>query len=235
MGLPMNDLARAARLQADAPTGLVDVGEARGSNFGPRAFVLWCGVGFDGQITAEIEPQRELKRRFGALLFWAVGIRTAFTFRGQRAVITIDDEPRRRRVLLALASNAQLYGGLVRVSPDAQVDDGELDLALLLGTGALTSAWHVVRVFLGLHRRAPDVEHHRARSIEIHGPRLPVQVDGEPVGATPVHISIRPKALRVLVPPGANRTLFANWRFTAENAKDAEKFGITPRPLRALR
>jgi len=223
MGLPLNDLAGAARLQLDAPPMVIDVGEARGTAknaaFGPRAFVLWCSVGFDAQITHEIEPQRALKRRLGASMFWLVGLRAAFTFRGRRVKITIDGKTRRRRVLMAVASNAQLYGGLVRLSPDARVDDGELNLVLFLGTGALTTGWHLVRVFLGLHHRAPDVEHHIARSISVRGPRLPVQLDGEPMGTTPVEITIRPKALRVLVPPHANRALFSNWNLTAEHAE----------------
>jgi YegS/Rv2252/BmrU family lipid kinase len=219
MGLPLNDLAGAARLQLDAQPTVIDVGEARGEKFGPRAFVLWCSIGFDAQITHEIEPQRALKRRLGASMFWLVGLRAAFTFRGQRAKITIDGKTRRRRVLMAVASNAQLYGGLVRLSPDARVDDGDLNLAVFLGTGALTTGWHLVRVFLGLHRRAPDVEHHTARSISVRGPRLPVQLDGEPMGTTPVEITIRPDALRVLVPPHANRALFSNWNLTAESAE----------------
>jgi diacylglycerol kinase (ATP) len=69
MGLPLNDMAAAARLQANAPAVFIDAGQVQGDDFGPRAFLLWCGVGFDASITAEIEPQRALKRRFGALMF----------------------------------------------------------------------------------------------------------------------------------------------------------------------
>jgi diacylglycerol kinase (ATP) len=210
MGLPLNDMAAAARAQVYAPAVPVDVGQVRGESFGPRAFLLWCGVGFDAHITAEIEPQRALKRRLGALMFWLVGIRAAFTFRGRRAQVSVDGDKRRLRILLALASNTQLYGGLVRVSPEAKVDDGLLDLAVFRGTGVRRTSWHLLRVFLGWHLRVPDVEHHRAREITIRGPRLPVHVDAEPIGTTPVQISIHPQAVRVLVPPTANRTLFTN-------------------------
>jgi diacylglycerol kinase (ATP) len=210
MGLPLNDMAAAARVQVYAPAVPVDVGQVRGESFGPRAFLLWCGVGFDAHITAEIEPQRALKRRLGALMFWLVGIRAAFTFRGRRAQVNVDGNKRRFRILLALASNTQLYGGLVRVSPEAKVDDGLLDLAVFRGTGVRRTSWHLLRVFLGWHLRVPDVEHHRAREITIRGPRLPVHVDAEPIGTTPVQISIHPQAVRVLVPPTANRTLFTN-------------------------
>jgi diacylglycerol kinase-like protein len=95
MGLPLNDMAAAARVQVYAPAVPVDVGQVRGESFGPRAFLLWCGVGFDAHITAEIEPQRALKRRLGALMFWLVGIRAAFTFRGRRAQVNVDGNKRR--------------------------------------------------------------------------------------------------------------------------------------------
>lgn len=210
LGLPLNDIAAAARLQAGAPTTLVDVGQVRGTNFGPRAFLLWCGVGFDAHITAEIEPQRALKRRLGPLMFMLVGARAAFTFRGQRARVEIDGRMRRTRVLLALVSNAQLYGGLVRISPGAKIDDGLLDLALFRGTGTWRTAWHLVRVFLGWHLHAVDVEHYRTHEIVIRAAKLPVHVDAEPIGVTPVQITLRERAVRILVPATANRSLFSN-------------------------
>jgi YegS/Rv2252/BmrU family lipid kinase len=210
MGLPLGDMAAAAQLQIGGEPVRIDVGEAVGESFGPRAFVLSCGIGFDAYITAEVEPQRALKRRLGAAMFWMVGTWAAFTYRGRHAQVEVDGKKRRVRLLLALASNAQLYGGVVRIAPDARVDDGLLDLAVFRGTGVWRTAWHLIRVFLGWHLRAPDVDHYRAREIAIRGPKLPVHVDAEPVGVTPVRISVRPKALRVLVPPSANRSLFSN-------------------------
>ncbi len=207
MGLPLGDLAAAARLQTQAKVRCIDAGEAEGA-FGKRAFALWCGVGFDAAIAAEIEPQRQARRRFGALIWWLAGARTAFTFRGRMARITVDGESHRMRVLLGLASNVQLYGGLVRISPQARLDDGLLNLAIFRGTGAWRTAWHLLRVFTGWHIHAPDVEHYRAREIIITANKLPVHVDAEPIGHTPVHITVRPRALNALVPPTANASLF---------------------------
>lgn len=210
MGLPLSDMSEAARLQIAATVRCVDVGEARGKGFGPRAFLLWCGVGFDAQITAEVEPQRALKRQLGAAMFLMVGARAAFTFRGSRAQVVVDGKKHRMRVMLALTSNAQLYGGIVRISPAATIDDGMLDLAVFRGAGVARTVWHLTRVFLGWHLRAPDVNHYRGREIVIRAAKLPVQVDGEPVGKTPVQIRIRPRCLRILVPPSANPALFSN-------------------------
>lgn len=209
MGLPLGDMVSAARLLADADVRLIDVGQVRGPTIAPRIFVLWSGVGLDALITQDIEPQREMKRRFGALYFWLVGIRDAWTFRGKRAALQIGDKRTRKRIILALAANAQLYGGIVKIAPDARLDDGSLDLVVFKGTGFGATALHLVRVFLGMHLRDPRVEDYRLACVNIEGKDLPVHVDGEPIGFAPVEIRVRPAALRILVPRTANASLFA--------------------------
>lgn len=209
MGLPLNNLVRAAQLQAKARVQTVDVGIARGKGFSPRAFVLWCGVGLDASVIRQVERDRFNKRRFGKLFFIALGIREALQYRGRRVNVTVDGVSYRRRVLLALTSNAQLYGALVRIPPDARIDDGLLDLVLLHGDNALHTAWHFIRLGMGFFEREPDIERFRGRHIEIRGDALPVHVDAEPIGTTPADILIKPRALRVLVPENANRGLFS--------------------------
>ncbi len=208
MGLPLGDLVTAAQRLTEADVRTIDVGEVRGPTIEPRVFVLWCGVGLDAAITRDVEPQREMKRRFGALMFWLVGIRTAWNYRGKRATIIVGDKRMRRRVTLALAANAQLYGGIVRIAPNARVDDGRLDFVIFRGTGFWMTGWHILGVFLGAHVRNPMVEFYSVPNITVNGKNLPVHVDGEPIGFAPVEIRVRPRALRVLVPKTANRNLF---------------------------
>lgn len=209
MGLPLGDLKRAALLQASAPARAIDVGMVEGKGFGPRAFILSCGAGFDAAVINEVEHERTLKRRWGKLWFILVGVRRALAYRGRRVRVTVDGVIYRRRVLLALTSNAQLYGAAIRLPPDARIDDGLLDVTLLEGANALHTAWHFIRLGAGIYRQQPDVEHMTGREIEIQGARLPIHADAEPLGWTPLRISIRHRALRVLVPETANRSLFS--------------------------
>lgn len=208
MGLPLGDLETAARRIADADIRAIDVGEVHGPTIEPRVFVLWSGVGLDALITSNIEPQREMKRRLGALMFWLVGIRDAWSYRGKRVTLVAGDKRLRRRVILALAANVQLYGGIVRIAPNARVDDGLLDLIVLKGTGFWATAWHLMRVLFGAHLHDPQVEIYSVPYIAVDGKDLRVHVDAEPIGFAPVEIRVRPRALRVLVPKTANRNLF---------------------------
>lgn len=208
MGLPLGDMRTAAQRLAEAETRWVDVGQVRGENIAPRIFLLWSGIGLDALITRDVEPQREMKRRLGALMFWLVGIRDAWNYRGKRAVLLCDGKRLRKRMILAVAANAQLYGGIVKIAPDAHVDDGLLDVIVFEGTGLWATAWHLVRVFFGSHVRDPQVQVYRVASVAVSGKNLPTHVDGEPIGFAPVEIRVRPRALRVLVPKTANQSLF---------------------------
>ena len=209
MGLPLNDLATAARMQLDAPVREIDVGIVSRENLAPRIFLLWCGIGYDALITHEIERDPQTKRRFGALLFWLVGFRTALEYRGQRAVFLLDGQKQGGRLMFTLISNIQLYGGLVRIAANAKLDDGELDVTMFHGAGIWRATWHLVRVFTRRHLREPDITHTRAKTIEIRAKHLPMHVDGEPIGEAPAQIRLIPRALRVLVPLQANAALFA--------------------------
>jgi YegS/Rv2252/BmrU family lipid kinase len=212
MGLPLNDLPRAAEMQARAATRSIDVGIAQGKGFGPRAFVLSCGAGFDAAVIREVESQRMLKRQWGKLFFILVGMRRALQYRGRRVIVTVDHTTYSRRVLLALTSNTQLYGALVRMPPDARVDDGLLDVTLLHGENAFHTAWHFIRLGAGMYELQRDLDHYRGKHVEIRGANLPVHVDAEPVGATPVEIEVKPLALRVLAPVSATASLFVRDR-----------------------
>ncbi|HZQ05759.1 MAG TPA: diacylglycerol kinase family protein [Anaerolineae bacterium] len=207
MGLPLNDLRRAAIIQVESPIRIIDVGMVRGKNFGPRAFILSCGAGFDASVIREVEAQRERKRAWGKLYFVGVGVRHALDYRGRRISVTVDGRTFNRRVLLALTSNAQLYGAVLRLPPDARIDDGLLDVTLLDGENVLHTAWHFIRLGSGIYQQ-PDMEHFRGREIELRGATLPVHVDAEPIGSTPIQIQVKPHALRVFVPITAHRGLF---------------------------
>lgn len=209
MGLPLDDIVRAALLQANAWPRAIDVGIAKGKGFAARAFILSCGVGLDAAVIRQVENDRDNKRRFGKLFFLAIGLREALQYRGRKVNVKVDSITYRRRVLLALTSNVQLYGAMVRIPPDARIDDGLLDITLLHGDNVFHTLWHFIRLGAGFFAQETDMEHHLGRSIEIRGDALPVHVDAEPVGTTPVLIRIKPRALRILIPETANKSLFA--------------------------
>jgi diacylglycerol kinase family enzyme len=85
--------------------------------------------------------------------------------------------------------------------PDASPDDGLFDVLLL---GDLTKADLVKtmpKVYRGTHLPHPKAELLRGAAVSVDSEvALPVQLDGEQPGTTPVRFELVPQALRLKVP-----------------------------------
>jgi YegS/Rv2252/BmrU family lipid kinase len=199
-------LLAAARLLANGEARWTDVGRA-----GDRFFLICAGVGIDSTVAAQMEPRTRTTKQLGALAYISAGVWIASKFGGVRSTIIIDGRVIRTKIVLVVVSNIQLYGGLVKMTPEARVDDGLLDIRIFKGMGPTWVFRHVAGVFTHRHLSDPMVSHFQGRHVDIYTAEpFPIQLDGEPVGLTPVSVRVVPRALRVLVPPAVPADLFAH-------------------------
>jgi len=210
VGLPIwtplsrSALLDAARVLVHGSIRPIDLGK-----IGDRCFVLWAGAGFDAQVTHDIEPHREVRRSLGQWGYAIMALALSLGLRGRRITVVLDGRVIRERVLLVLVSNAQLYGRGWLVAPQAQLDDGLFDVCIFKGANTLDVFRHVYGLMSGQHLHDPKIEVYRASQIEIRGSRpLPLHMDGDPAGHTPVAIKLLPKALRVVFPEWTSGSLF---------------------------
>lgn len=198
-------LREAAQGLLDSSVRSIDVGLANG-----RYFMLWAGVGFDAEVAHEVEPMVDVRRRLGNVLYAISGLGVALNFAGSRATVVIDGRVLRRRLVMVIISNVQLYGGgLFRLAPSARLDDGKLDIFLFRGGGTADTLHHLLSLLTQDHMRDPQLLHYRARQIEIQPDEpLAVHLDGDAHGQTPLKVEVVPRALQVLIPPSAPETLF---------------------------
>lgn len=181
----------------------VDLGRSNG-----RYFLQFTDVGLDAEVIQRMEPRTRRQQRLGAVAYVTAGLATAFGFPGTRARIFVDGQRIYRRALIIVIANSQLYGG-VRLATDAQLDDGLLDVYVFQGRGFADAIRALLGVVTGLHVRDPRVDHFRGRQILIRSDKpLPMAVDGDPIGFTPLECEIVPLALEVLVPRGVPQGLF---------------------------
>ena len=100
---------------------------------------------------------------------------------------------------LAMVFNLPIYLGKLRVLPDARGDDGLLDWIVFKRRGAWPLARFAWQIRRGRHLRSPDVHYGQAKEIRLFGdPPVPVQLDGEAAGSTPLTVTIEAGALRIL-------------------------------------
>jgi YegS/Rv2252/BmrU family lipid kinase len=179
----------------------IDLGRA-----GERYFLLMAGIGMDARIVEQ--ASEKWKRRIGALAYIITGVRVALSTKTQPVMVVVDGHSREMPLYWLLAGNTRSYGGVVRITHRALVDDGLLDIALMRRGGAWRLLVDGVRVFLGRHERSSNVGYMTVHSLGIETSGLAVQVDGEPFGRTPMTLEAAPGVLDVIVPAGLASPLF---------------------------
>jgi YegS/Rv2252/BmrU family lipid kinase len=194
LGMPLQPRAAAETLLT-SHIRPIDLGLA-----GERYFLLMAGIGFDAAVVNEVRSRE--KRLLGALAYVLRGLEIATRSGGTRVRLTVDGKVLRRRALLIVIGNSQLYGGVIKITSRASIDDGLLDLCLIKGNSFLEAPLRVASILLSRHSIDPEIEYHRARSVRIESrERLPVQVDGDHIGSTPITIVVAPGVLQALLPP----------------------------------
>lgn len=202
IGIPLSSplhphaLQEAAKILVEGQCRRVDVGMVN-----ERYFLMWAGVGFDAEVTAQVEGHPETKRRLGALAFVIAALAQTLNLAGTRTRIILDGKTLRGRMILIIASNIQLYGAFMRIAPLASLNDGLLDVCIFKGYSGLAAYRHFFSVLLGLHMRDPEARYLQARHLIVNTRKpLPVQADGEIIGTTPIEVKVVPNYLKVIVP-----------------------------------
>jgi YegS/Rv2252/BmrU family lipid kinase len=199
-----NDFCRAAGipLQAVEACAVLAAGEERHLDLGyvgDAAFVGIASIGFDSAVQERVITSRiplgDLVYLYGSLVTVASWRPAAFTFR-------IDGEPANLVGWSVAVSNSGMYGGGMRLAPDASLEDGLLDVVMTSTTSRRTFLRSLPKVFKGTHVDEPSVTVRAARSVELVAtePAYRVFADGDPIGAPPCTVTVRPGALRVLLP-----------------------------------
>lgn len=193
LGLPLQPRA-AAEVLLRSRIRPIDLGRA-----GDRYFLLMAGVGFDAAVVTEVRSRE--KRLLGALAYVMRALDLATRMGGTRVRLLVDGKILRRRTLLIVLGNSQLYAGIMKITARASIDDGLLDLCVIRGNSFIEAPLRLVSILLQRHTFDRKIEYYRARSVRIESrAQLPVQVDGEHIGSTPITIAAAPGALYALLP-----------------------------------
>lgn len=135
LGVPLTGMAAALERVRDATPQHIDLGwvELDGET---RAFAVMVGFGIDAQMLVETDD--DLKDRAGWLAYVeAMGRALAGTEMTDITVTVDDGDPEEVRGHTMLIGNCGMLQGGLRLLPDAQLDDGLLDILLISSEGAL--------------------------------------------------------------------------------------------------
>ncbi len=163
---------------------------------GDRCFHLMAGIGLDACVISHLN--RRLKRVIGESAYWTAGIQTLLRYRPCAFQVQVGQET--LEATFAVVANARNYGGHLRITPDAGLDDPVLDVCLFTSRRKLRFLQYLRGALWGDLRRYPDVIYRKAQTVQVSGPDLPIQMDGEIVGRLPADFSIVTPGIQVLVP-----------------------------------
>jgi diacylglycerol kinase (ATP) len=193
LGLPRDPQRAAERLVQGSETRR-DLGLVRGGR-GRRYFVTVAGAGFDAVVAARAAtlPGR------GTVPYLRAVAATLRAHRPWVVSLAVDGAPARSlSVTGVVIANGPCFGGGMRVAPGADASDGRLDVVVL---GTLSRAallrW-LPTLYWGGHLRHPRVTRELARAVAVTSALpVPLQLDGEPWGASPFEVTVCPGALRL--------------------------------------
>lgn len=187
------DLHEAASSLVVATERRVDVGFA-----GDTPFLGVATVGYDSRAN---EHANEAPAWMPSSLVYAYGgARALAETRSAPITMTTDGVVRTFSGWSIAIGNSGRYGAGMKVNPDALLDDGELDITTVEGLPRWRYPMLLPRYFRGTHIDGDRIRAARGREIEVSVPvGCTVYTDGDPVGATPMTFTVRPRALRILV------------------------------------
>jgi YegS/Rv2252/BmrU family lipid kinase len=190
-----------AQKLANVEPQYVDVGLCNDS-----PFLLWAGVGLDAETVHKVEPRRHLFKHVHVPHYFVTTILEATFWKGLDLRIYADGQLVEGRYVVAVANNIRHYaGGLALLSPDAILDDNEMDMWLLSGENLADALGHLFDLASGRHLTSDQARRIPFRSARIESDAaFSIQVDGDPaLGSHQANISIRHRALKILMPEDA--------------------------------
>ena len=197
LGLPRGDTAAAAAVALRGRGRVTDGGVARPAR-ATTPFLSVAALGFDAKVS---DRTNRLRWPRGALRYYIALVVELARLRPMDFRIAVDGEPAAHAPgTLVAVGNTASYGGGMPVCSGAAPDDGLLDVVRVAPLTRLRLLRLFPLLLQGRHLGRNEVTHRRARTVQVSAPGLVVYADGELVGAGECRITVRPRALRVLVP-----------------------------------
>ncbi|OGD21109.1 MAG: hypothetical protein A2Y69_03195 [Candidatus Aminicenantes bacterium RBG_13_59_9] len=190
------------KLIVQSGTTSIDVGRA--AYTGPdgrseeRLFLNVADFGLGGEVIREVNRKR-LERKKSSYFRC---LYTAFIhYRHKRLSLKLDDrELAEEDYMIGAVANGRVFGKGMKISPEARIDDGLLDVVLIKSMRMLEFLRNSLKVYRGTHLSHPKVSLVRCRKVEavpVSGQEVLIELDGEQLGRLPATFSLSEAHLQV--------------------------------------
>jgi diacylglycerol kinase (ATP) len=201
-GIPRR-LEDAVAVARDGQAREIDLGRASYRSWaGAEAHSYFANIASAGMSGAIAKRANETSKALGGKVSYVWATLTVFArWRNDDVLVTVDGERRKGRMHDVVVANGRFFGGGMMICPEAEPDDGVFDVLLIGDLTKRDLLLTLPKTYKGRHLPHPKAELLRGAHVEIDAPQpLPVELDGEQPGTTPVRFEVVPKALRLRVP-----------------------------------
>lgn len=193
VGIP-DEIEAAADVLAAGQIRLIDVGEVN-----TKRFLCIASCGFDSDANRIANEARWVR---GRLVYAYAALRALAAWKPARFTLTLDGQVHEFSGYSVAVANSKAYGGGMFLAPDAELDDGLVDVVSTADVSKLRFLLNLPKVFDGAHIENPEVTVSRATEARIEADRpFAVYADGDHVADLPATLRVLPRALRVICKP----------------------------------
>ena len=205
LGIPHENAEQAIRILADAlerKPRRIDAGRvthADKTTGDPKQtwFACLVSAGFDAIVNerANIWTYPKGPSRYNIALVYELLRMKPITYN-----LTMDGVKSTFEASLITVANNQSLGGGMKVTPNAKVDDGLLDVLIVQKLSRISFLRIFPRVYKGEHITDRRVSITHAKHVIIEAEGISATADGETLGPLPLEIEVVPGALLILAP-----------------------------------
>jgi YegS/Rv2252/BmrU family lipid kinase len=181
----------------------IDLGRARYRAWdGNEAESYFANIASAGMSGAIAKRANETSKALGGKVSYLWATLTVFArWRNDEVRVAVDAEQRSGRMHDVVIANGRFFGGGMMICPGAEPDDGVFDVLLIGDLTKRDLLLTLPKTYRGRHLPHPKAELLRGTVVEVDAPEaLPVELDGEQPGTTPIRLEVVPEALRLRVP-----------------------------------
>jgi diacylglycerol kinase (ATP) len=190
LGIP-RDIERACDIVMGGGIREVDVALAN-----DLRYLGVAGLGFDSEVSEY--ANRHVRFLRGSAVYLYAIFRVLPRFVPRLVEIRTAEGVRRENIMFAVVGNSRQYGGGIRITPDALIDDGLLDLCIVHQTSRFELLRTLPKAYSGGHVRSPFVETGRGVAFDFDSEMpMAVYADGEPLTRTPVSFRLAAQKLKI--------------------------------------
>jgi YegS/Rv2252/BmrU family lipid kinase len=203
-GIPTR-LADAVRIAATGSTRTIDAGQVAFRNWDGSPGRAWfANVASAGMSGAVAQRANSTSKAMGGKLSFLWATLAVFArWKPSEMEVEIDGERRGGRLYDVLVANCRYLAGGMRMTPQAEPDDGMFDVLVIGDITRTDLALNLPKTYRGTHLPHPKLELLRGATVRVDAATpLPLELDGEQPGTTPARFDIVPGALRLRVPSG---------------------------------